>query len=642
MKKKSKKQLKIVLALVLVAIIIVVPLFQVTGLINVFDLFAVSDYHTGIHPSTINYMETERFWQDCWQGQSAPGVGYPFKEMLPDTKYVTSFSGATGTGALSERINIYSNIYEDDWVELCHPTRGYYTVWLLEDPTSTTWTQIIGLKWHDSTAVTITGGTDWKNVEYCGSGYLPGGCGGETQVSNMPPIEIRLIGSHVGALKVEGVYEFETLFDKWTKTMSIDYAYLISGEGSINIQGYESWETPMYEIGERVPIQYSVDYSGETVDLTGRWELWAFPLRGGSGRLLTTFGDYERSTYYWDLPVDAWVRGASDSKWRIEIRNTLFSTDAIKINTIDVKANAPPTPTITITPENPQLNELITIQISANTNQYTHEKITRFWVSATETATNTQFVYKSVTPDSGSADPYTATTTISCTRAGTVYIEVWAHDEAGRESEVPGIATITVHEGNYRLVLTVLDEYNSLAIENVRVQQTGGGIKYTNALGKCWFDLDKGWQSFQFTKAGYRAKTGSWELTNFDRDEIVYMTRTTNTWDLTVTVQTKDGTTVWGAQVAVGALTRTTDTAGTCVFEDLPEGDYVVTAKDKNLEGSKDVNLDRTQSITIVITEGGVDPDGEIDWLLVGGVAGAILLILIGVYVYYKERKVKR
>ena len=120
--------------------------------------------------------------------------------------------------------------------------------------------------------------------------------------------------------------------------------------------------------------------------------------------------------------------------------------DAITIKTIDVRANAPPTPTIIVTPENPQLGDSVSIQISANTNQYTHEEITGFWVSATETATNTQYLYKFVPSDSGSADPYTAITFITTRKAGDVYIEVSAIDKAGRESEVSGIKTITVHE----------------------------------------------------------------------------------------------------------------------------------------------------------------------------------------------------
>ena len=79
------------------------------------------------------------------------------------------------------------------------------------------------------------------------------------------------------------------------------------------------------------------------------------------------------------------------------------------------------------------------------------------------------------------------------------------------------------------------------------------------------------------------------------------------------------------------------------MFSDLPEGDYVVTAKNGNLEGSKDVDLDHSQSVTVTIKEGGNGPvDGELDWLLIGGVIGAIAIILVGVYVYYKEKKVKR
>jgi hypothetical protein len=640
-KKKSKKQLKIVLAVVLVAVLILLPLFQVIGLINVFAPFAVSDYHTGINPSTINNMNTKQFWQDCWQGQAVPGTGYPNREMLTDTKYVTAFKDATGSIILSERINIVGNMFEDDLFESSYPTKGYYNVYLLEDPTSTVWTQIVGLNWYSSATVRVTGGTGWRTCNVNPIGLFD-------QEIWISPMEIQLIGSHVGALKVEAVYDFASgvnpFASHWQKTMSCDYAYLISGEGRINIQGYQSWETPMYEIGETVPIQVSADYSGPTIGGNGRWQLWAFPLRGGSGRLLKEWNyDYFRETFYWSLPADAWVRGASDSKWRIELRNTLFSTDAIKVNTIDVRANAPPTPTIIATPENPQLGDPVAISISVNTNQYTHETILKFWVSATQTATNTQFIYKSVAVDSGSADPYTATTTVSSPQnAGEVYVEVWAHDEAGRESAVPGTATITWHEGRYRLALTVIDEYNSLAIENVRVQQTGGSIKYTDIQGKCWFDLNQGSYAFQFTKAGYRAKTGSWELSNSDRDEIVYMTRTTNTWDLTVTVQTKDGSTVWGAQVNVGALQMTTDTVGTCVFSDLPEGEYVVTAKDGNLEGSKQVNLDRSQSISITITKGGNGDVGEIDWLLIGGITVAVIIVLAGVYMYYREKRGKK
>jgi hypothetical protein len=556
--------------------------------------------------------------------------------MLTDKKYVTSFSGATGDDILSERIVIASNLYEDDFWEPSAPLNAYYKVSIREDPTSSDWTRIIDLNWYDSDIVSVSGGVGWRTCNY-------NPVGGWKQEIWISPIEIQIIGSHVGALKVEAIYEFTSgipFTPHWNKLMSRDYAYLISGEGNVNIQGYQPWQTPMFEIGETVPIQVSADYSGPTIGETGRWQLWAFPLRGGSGRLLKEWNyDYFRETYDWELPTDAWVRGASDSKWRIELRNTLFSTDAIMVNTIDIRANAPPTPTISITPDDPQVEDTLTISISADTNSFTHEKITKFWVRAVETDTSNQFVYKSVYPDSGSADPYTATTTIDPRKAGDIFIQVWAHDEAGRESVIPGVATITIHEGKYSLSLTVLDEYNSIAIESVKVSQIGGSTKYTDSQGKCWFDLDKGQYSFQFIKAGYRAKTGSWSIVG-DRDETVYLTRTTNTWDLTVTVQNKDGSTVWGSRVTVGTLHKNTDSSGECVFRDVPEGEYVVIAEADELSGTKTINLDRTQSIIVVLGEDDVDGAG-LDPIVILGIISAIIIVLVGVYVYYRERRIR-
>jgi hypothetical protein len=56
-----------------VVALIVLPLLQITGIVNI---FAVSDYHTGINPSTINNCDTERFWQDYWQGKQSQGQDF--------------------------------------------------------------------------------------------------------------------------------------------------------------------------------------------------------------------------------------------------------------------------------------------------------------------------------------------------------------------------------------------------------------------------------------------------------------------------------------------------------------------------------------------------------------------------------------
>lgn len=632
MEQKQKKQLKKLLIIAVVAVLVALPLLQITGLVDILSL-TPSDFHTGISPSSINYCNTQRFWQDCWEGQSMPGIGYPYKEMMPDVKYVTSFSGATGSNALSERISIVGNMYADDWIAITQPIRGYYKVSIKENPTSTVWTPIIDLNWDDPTKVVVVGGTGWKACQ-----------GIMEHATTLTPIEIRLIGSHVGAMKVEARYEFRSSFpvpfpEYWQKTMSVDYAYLISGEGSINIAGYQSWQTPTFEIGETVPIQYSVDYSGATFGEPGRWELWAFPLRGGSGRLLTTFGDYERSTYNWELPADAWVRN-TDNGWRLELKNTLFPTDAVDFRAIDIRANAPPTPTVTITPASPQVGSMVTISASANTNQFTNEAVQSFLVKVTRIATNTQLIYKFVSVDPGHADPYTASDTFNmCPCAGDVYVQVWAHDMAGSDSAVPYAKTVACHAGLYRLSLTVLDEYNAFPLVGVRVQPTGGTAKTTNAQGKCWFDLNAGSYSFQFTKAGYTAKTGSWTLSSSDRNEVFHMTKTSNTWDLTVAVETKDGNTVWGATVSAGATQLLTDQTGKCVFYSLAEGEYNIVATHGNMTGSLAINLDKSHSITIILGESG---GGEyIDPFIILGAVAAIAIVGVGVYMYYMERRKK-
>jgi len=327
----------------------------------------------------------------------------------------------------------------------------------------------------------------------------------------------------------------------------------------------------------------------------------------------------------------------------LELHNTLFSTDYVMINTIDIKANAPPTPTILTSPEVPQVGEDISIIVSANTNINTNEKVIKFIVRSVYTDNNYQFYYnQNVLVDAGSADPYTASTTIHPPRAGQFRLQVWAHDEAGRQSEVPGEKVIEMHEGKYRLTIIVKDAYDSIPIEGARVQKTGSEeIKYSEPDGKCWFDLDQGSYEFQITKNGYRSERKSWTITDGNKEVIALLTRTTSTWDLTVTVKTADAETVWGATVKVGGTEKLTDEDGSVTFRDVAEGDYTVTASKGTLSGKKDVTLDRTRDVDIIIREGGIVPPIVDDylWYIIGGV---IVVVAVFAIMYYRKlRKVK-
>jgi len=639
MRKNTRKLLSIVVTISIAAIVLVSAL-QFLGIVNILE---VSDYHTGIAPSTINNCNTQKYWQDCWQGQSIPGTGYPKQEMMPDTKYITSFSGADGDDALSERISIVGNLYENSPIEISHPNRAYYNVYIRTDPQNPNWQQIVGLNYYDSTKIIVNGGTGWQTTNY-------NPVGGDAQEIKLLPIEIRLKGSIVGALKVEARYEFGSSIPfqpTWQKTMSIDYAYLASGNGALNIEGYNHEDVPMYEIGETVPIQVSADYSGATAGDTGRWQLWAFPLRGGSGRLLKEWTyDYFRETYQWILPSDAWVRGSSNSQWTIELHNTLFSTDFVDINTIDIKANAPPTPTMITSPLIPELGDTISIDISAATNPNTNEQIQKFILRAIYTDNGYQFVYKDVAITPGHQDPFIAHTTIVPPRAGQFRLQVWAHDVAGRESVVPADIIIEMHEGKYRLTIRVLDQSNSFPIAGALVVQSGGTSKTTGTDGTVWFDLDQGSYAFEITKLGYRAKTESWTISSTDRDVQSFMTRTENTWDLDVTVKDDNGSTVWGASVKVGGTEKLTDQTGVANFKDVAEGDYNIIAQKGTKSGKQSITLDKSTAITITIREGGAEENGTVLGIsniifIIGGIVGAIV-ILYAVMYYMKRRRITK
>ena len=82
MRKKSNKALRSIIISSIVTLVLILSVLQLAGVVNLFP-FAVSDYNTGINPGSINYLNTEHYWQDCWEGQAVPGTGYPNQEMLP-------------------------------------------------------------------------------------------------------------------------------------------------------------------------------------------------------------------------------------------------------------------------------------------------------------------------------------------------------------------------------------------------------------------------------------------------------------------------------------------------------------------------------------------------------------------------------
>jgi hypothetical protein len=498
MQLSKKSQVVVLLSVIAIAAILIVPSM------NNFNLFTMAvdpTYHTNIPLADVNNLNTVHNKEDVWEGNNAPGTGWPHKELIADIKYVTTFTGNTGSDAYSERISIQGNLFEKDLFECNNPEKAYYRISIKEGGRD--WAKIVDLNTIDTRIAKVTGDVGWKTCNYNPIGLYD-------QRIDVAAIELQLIGSHVGALKVEFIVKFNSCYPwggTWEKAMSTDYCYLISGNGKLNVQGYQNTDVPMFEIGDTVPIQVSADYSGPTLSETGRWQLWAYPLRGGAGRMLKEWNyDYFRETYNWKLPSDAWVKCSSDSKWRIELHNTLFSSDAVMINTIDVRANAPPTPTVAVIVAGVQtasesaqvkLGEPITININGGTNSLTNESLQYFWVRGIYSNNNYQFLYTKViipgatTECGGKSSPTSATYKFTPPNAGTFKLQIWSHDASGRETEKPAEITIEVYQGNKPIPPIVTDDLALwlviaiIAIAGIGIgmyvlqnRKKGGGMKF--------------------------------------------------------------------------------------------------------------------------------------------------------------------
>ena len=435
---------KILLVIIAVLVMLLASFFA--GIIPL-DLFGDDSYHTGISPGDINHSETKHNeWGcglgSCWWGN----IVEDYTELIMDdanNPIVTSFKPYGNEGqndiGLSETITVYGTItIAGNGLYYWAPNTGYYKVSIKEGGS---WKVIIWDGGIDEDYVYKMSGT--VNVQQWEVGWIS-----PSNTFDISPLSFKLKGAHVGAIHVEVVTDFVAgVVLHETHITSEDWCYVISGEGSINIAGYAPHQVPMFEVGENVPIEVSADYSGYTTTGDGRWELRYFSHgTGKSGTINTWNQDWIRTTYNWNMPDDLWYRGISDSKITIELWNTLFPQEAVMINNIDLKANAPPSPSIVSSDFDPFVGDSINVFGSCDTNTNTNERIETFHVRAVYSDNNQEIGYwTNIIPTGQDPSSYVCSI-INLPRAGTLKVQVWAHDVAGRESVVPGTATITVHD----------------------------------------------------------------------------------------------------------------------------------------------------------------------------------------------------
>ena len=114
-----------------------------------------------------------------------------------------------------------------------------------------------------------------------------------------------------------------------------------------------------------------------------------------------------------------------------------------------VVSGMPPTPTIEVSNDEPNMGEIVYLSFSCNPNSgiYAADKITQFHWRAIYTYNNQEIVYEYSTAHKYSSDgKYTGTSSFTPPNSGKVTIQCWAHDEAGSESETAQM-TIDVQAG---------------------------------------------------------------------------------------------------------------------------------------------------------------------------------------------------
>lgn len=451
-----------IIAIAVIAIILFVY-FDPLGL----ELLDEKDYHTGFSPANINYLTTyPGSWNfdpvtgtvtksmgvagceiplicsgDRWYGNIEEGYTELHTD-LANQPIVTAYK--SDPDILSETVTLFGQVSSKVGIDgprssryAWRPAKGWYRVRINE---GMGWDTIIDSSGINEEYVHWVYGTSGEHSYSWATLFQT------ESVQEIGPISFKLKGQHVGVLEVKQRTRFTNVVGMTeTHTTSTDFIYLVSGSGELRVQGVE----PTFEIGDVVPIWVSCDYSGQTGSGTGQWELrWSpgdidHPLSGGT---ITTFDDWTRGTYDdWKIPEGAWHRDY-DPTIRLELWNTLFPQAAVWIDTIDIKAHAPPMPTISVSEKHVDWYEPITVSGLCYTNEITNERIKEFRIRAKYTDQFIDLGEWKVTPDGQDPSGYSQIIPGSMIRrTGTIQITVKAIDEANRPSLDPAIIQVTVH-----------------------------------------------------------------------------------------------------------------------------------------------------------------------------------------------------
>lgn len=343
-----------------------------------FDILGDGEYHTGFDWSDINNGETKSikcgcgaYETGCWYGNIDPDYTELIRIPMNNNPVVTEMKDTLGGDSVP--ISIYGSISQstDTIPRYWSPDYGWYKVEIIYNPGGTP-VEIINTKDNrvNQEIATIVSGTTTKQ-RY--SEVVEDGLYTDT----IDPIEFKIKGRHVGILKVTQMTEFEALFgtQHMTQASSVDYSFLISGFGTVQIVN----DVGRYLEGETIQFEVNTGYSGSTQG--GEWQNdgWQLEIRDSSGSVRKTWNiaddqmggrkDKQGNDLKYTIPADCWNDDGSN-KWTVVLTNRLFVQDYKTYFTISKEeaAKAPEMKSITYDKDKYNLGDHVNITFTGEPN----------------------------------------------------------------------------------------------------------------------------------------------------------------------------------------------------------------------------------------------------------------------------------
>jgi len=413
-------------------------------------LFGDGEYHTGISMSQVNNCETERLktgvtellWQEVGAHYGNIEVGYSELIQTPfdNGPVVTAMSSGEGKRSVSITVQgTLTFVGIANTVSYWSAKHGWYIVEMSTD--GILWTPIIDTQTNNidqSIVGDVSGATSEQNYYNYNPMPIPG-FPTPILAKAILPFSFNIKDTQVGAIRVKQMTEYYALggLKKKVVATSIDYAFLISGEGNVDIVDPQT----RYIAGEDT-IRFSVDtgYSGTTQGGTYTGLGWELKVKDNNGDTVKTWylgddktnarRDKNGNLLDYAIPSNAVIAGQSHM-WSVVLTNTLFKQDDETFFAItkDELLMAPDIKPITFSAEEYELGDTVVITLEGVPNPLGRDTIDGFIVNVLYGKDGVDYVLDYHNKYISSTGSTTATISFTVAKGDKyVTVEAWAFD----------------------------------------------------------------------------------------------------------------------------------------------------------------------------------------------------------------------